>query len=163
MCLRKALISFFHLLIVFCLYALAFFLFCLPFHSDWQLSLMEIIQSDSRWIAGCAMGVALLLQWVFFHHGRGSFLRFRVAPHMMTIDSALLKQAVEECFHKQLAAPVNAVDISISSRQKLEIAVEIAMADSSEVQPEIERLLTDLLVKRFGYRKSFTLSIHHSF
>lgn len=82
---------------------------------------------------------------------------------MAMVDVKLLEQVVEECFQTNFASYVRGSDIAVIAKERLEVAVDLTPMEEKlqiRLMLDMEKKLGLLLQERFGYARSFTLSVH---
>ncbi|MBF8263484.1 MAG: hypothetical protein HW387_1149 [Parachlamydiales bacterium] len=164
--LREAAASALQLLVVFSYFCLATIATVLPLRPDWRAIGIDYLQSYPEifyWIGGGIGLFGFLLLLGFYGLGRGRFLRLTMKPHMAMVDVKLLEQVVEECFQTNFASYVRGSDIAVIAKERLEVAVDLTPMEEKlqiRLMLDMEKKLGLLLQERFGYARSFTLSVH---
>lgn len=163
--LREAVASALHLLVVISFLGMALFFLALPSMPLWRLACVNWLMEQPEqfyYLGGIFAGAAFLFIYGFYFVGRGRFLRLLMKPHVAIVDTKLLQEAIEECFHTHFPRQVRGADVAIINKQKLDVAVDLLPLEENRellLMREMEKQLVYLLRQRFGYTKPFTLSI----
>lgn len=163
---REAIASALQLFVILFDFGLALFFVILARRLDWRSLGIHWLQDEPEyfyWIGAAVGCLGILLMLGFYGVGRGRFLRLAMKPHIAMIDIKLLQKATEECFQTHFSPQVRGSDIAIFSKQRLEVAVDLAPMESRiqiVLLKDMEQKLTTLLRDRFGYTRPFTVSIH---
>jgi len=162
--LKEAVASALHLLVVISFLGIALFCLALPSMPLWRMACMNwLVEQPEQfyWLGAIFGGAAILFIYGFYSVGRGRFLRLLMKPHIAIVDTKLLKEVIEECFHAHFPRQVRGADVAIN-KQRLDVAVDLLPLEETRellLMREMEKHLVHLLRQRFGYTKPFILSI----
>jgi hypothetical protein len=162
---RQALISSLHLLFVFAFFGLGFFFVSLSYLPDFRtyLSDMLLFHTEICTEIGVALfGVSFLLLLGLYGLNRGKFVRFVMGRHLVEMKEKVIRETIEVFFRKRLPK-LSLVELDIVGQSHFEMRVAVKQCDDPEkieqLLEQAEKDLADLFLDRFGYKKSFILSV----
>lgn len=165
MTLRQALISILHLLFVSICFGAGLFCVSLAYLPDLRIRLADIIllREDLCTQVGIFLfGVAFLLLLGLYGLNRGKFLRFVMGRHVVEVKEKVVRETIEGFFRAH-PSKLSLVDLEIGGKTDLEMRVAFRefpqVEQVEEVLKQTEKDLTQLLSDRFGYKKTFILSL----
>jgi len=165
---RRALGSALQAFIIFAFFSMGFFFFALPFLPEvrFQLSHILLNQVDiCTSVGGALLSFALLLLIGFGGLNKGHFLYIEMGTHTVSVEEALIRHSLEECFRLHFPQKIQLTDMGILSGKKLEIEVSLSASgrkEQKEILMAVEKHLQLLLRQRFGYIKPFCLILKSS-
>lgn len=160
---RRAFASALQIFVVFSFFGMGFFIVALPFLPEvrFQLSEKLLHQTDFFTSAGIVFFLtALFLFMGFYGLNRGRFLYIEMGQHTISVEEALIRHSLEECFKLHFPQKIRLSQVEILWGKKLEIGVALSSYDEKsqrELLMAVERQLQLLLRQRFGYIKPFSL------
>ncbi len=163
--LREAVASALHLLVVLAFFGLSFVSLLLVRRSDWMQAVLDCLNNtpDALYWTAAGFGViGLFFLWGFHGIGRGRYLALQMESGRATIDSKIVRLAIEECFKKNYPAQVSGASVSVAKGKRLEVALDLkSLPEEEELQllSDAESKLQDLLQTQFGYREPLSLFI----
>ncbi len=165
---RQALISSLHLLFVFVFFGAGFFFVSLSYLPDFRTYLSDMILFHTEMctqIGVALFGVSFLLLLGLYGLNRGKFVRFVMGRHLVEMKEKVIRETVEVFFKKRLPK-LSLIDLDIVGQSHFEMKVAVKQSDDPEKTEQLleqaEKDLADLFVDRFGYKRSFVLSIDAS-
>lgn len=168
MTLRRAITSILHLLIVFTYLGAGLLCISLAYLPEWQVRLADLVlhQADLFVQVGLGLlGAAFFLLLVFYGLNRGRFVRFTMGRHVVELKETIIRHTIEAFFKKQ-HPNLTLVDLEIIGKSNIELRVSVDRRMEPEkvelLLEQVEIQLAELFYDRFGYKKSFTLSIKSS-
>lgn len=166
--LREAVASALHLLVVLAFFAFGAFSLLLARRSDWMQAVLDCLNKTPDalyWVATSFGVIGLFFLWGFHGIGRGRYLSLEMKSGIATIDSKLIRQAIEECFRKNYPEEISGASVSVAKDKCLEIALDLkSLSEEQQLKllSDAEGKLRELLGSRFGYYKSLSLFIRSS-
>jgi hypothetical protein len=162
---RQALISSLHLFFVFLFFGAGFFFISLAYLPDLRVYLADMILFHTEictQIGVVLFGVSFLLLLGLYGLNRGKFIRFVMGRHLVEMKEKVVRETIEMFFKKRLSH-LSLVDLDIARQSRFEMRVAVQPGlDSEKIEQllmQAEKDLADLFLDRFGYRKSFVLSV----
>lgn len=165
---RRALGSALQIFVVFAFFSAGFFFFCLPFLPEVRFQLSALLLNEAELCTPVAVAflvAAFLLLIGFGGLNRGRFLYIEMGTHTVSVEAALIRHSLEECFKTHFPQKIQLSDVEIFFGKKIEIGVSLISCSSKEqleVLRAAERHLQTLLRQRFGYVKPFRLLLKSS-
>lgn len=160
---RRALASALQIFVVFTFFCAGFFFFCLPFLPEVRFQLSDLLLNNAELCTPVAITflvAAFILLIGFGGLNRGRFLYIEMGTHTVSVEAALIRHSLEECFKTHFPEKVHLSDMEILFGKKIEIGVSMASSDprdQKEILIAAEKHLQLLLRQRFGYVKPFRL------
>lgn len=160
---RQALASALHLFVVFSFFTAGLFFVALPYLPETRIQIVDLLSNEFEKCTIIGLGfllASLLFLLGFYALNRGKYLLIQMG---LSTDVKIIRQTIEECFLKQFPKKISLKEIEIGPRSRLEMKVHIAPLDEAtreELFIEVEKELTILLQKRFGYSKPFYLTVN---
>lgn len=160
---RRSLASALQFFVVFSFFFMGFFIVALPFLPEVRFSLSERLLNQPDFFSSVGIvffATAFLLFMGFYGLNRGRFLYIEMGQHTLSVEEALIRHSLEECFKLHFPQRIRLSDIEILWGKKLEIRVFLS-SHGEKAQKEllmaVEKQLQLLLRQRFGYIKPFSL------
>ncbi len=163
--LREAAASALHLLVVLSYFALGVIAVLLLRRPDWNKMAAEFLTNQSEifyWIGAGFAAIGLFFLLGFYGIGRGKYLRVSMQAGMASIDSKIVRQAIEECFKVNFPHQVRGASVSVVKGKRLEVVVDLIVLNEEQklaLLVDAETKLLDILKSRFGYIKPLTLFV----
>lgn len=159
---RQALASALHLFVVLAFFLSGLFFISLPYLPRTQVDLIDFFSNQIEKCTQIGMGlflVAFLFLLGFYALNRGRYLVIEMG---ISTHIKIIRIAIEDCFAKQFPKKIQLKEIEIGPKSRLELRVNLFPLDEEvreELFIEVEKELTLLLKKRFGYSKPFHLIV----
>jgi hypothetical protein len=159
---RQAFVSALHLFIVFGVFLAGLLFIALPYLPETRLQMIDLLSKnyDQCTLIGSGFFLfALLLLVGFYALDRGRYLVIEMG---ISADVKVIRQTVENCFNRQFPKKISLKEVEIGPHSRLELKVDLASLDEAvreELFIQVERELSILFQKRFGYIKPFQLVV----
>ena len=165
---RRALGSALQIFVVFSFFSAGFFFFFLPFLPGIRFQLSDFLLNEVELCTplGIAFLVAAFLLLIGFGGlNRGRFMYIEMGTHTVSVEAALIRHSLEECFKTHFPQKIQLSNMEILRGKKIEIGVSLISLDPRD-QPQVlravEKHVQHLLRQRFGYIKPFRLNVKSS-
>ena len=165
MTVRWALVSIFHLFVIFACLGVGLVFFTLATSPEWRVRAADAIlyqEGLSLRLGFYCLGLSLVLSLLLFSLHRGKFIRFVMVRNVMELTEKVTRNTVQ-AFFKKSYPQFSLVDVDIARKSHIEMRVAIDEDDPEQVEKllgQIEEELAALFYDRFGYKRSFVLSVN---
>lgn len=159
---RQAVASALHLFVVFAFFITGFFFCLLPYLPLTRIEIVDFLSNRYEQCTQVGMGffLAALVFLIGFHAlNRGKYLVIHMG---LSADLKIVHYAIEECFAKQFQKRITLKEVTLGPKSHLDFTVHLAPLDESareDLFVQVEKQLSLLLQKRFGYTKYFHLIV----
>ncbi len=137
----------------------------LPLHPEWRVAAVYYLQESPALfyqMGAALLSLGLFFAWAFFMLEKGRFLSLSMKAAFVSIDSHLVREAVEELMERRFPSAFANFDVAISPKNRIEVGVDLVSKDYEAVEKmlaELEPALGCCLRERFGYTGSFGLDV----
>ena len=160
---KSAIASALQFVCVFAFFLAGLFFICLPYLPQTRIQIIELLSNSYGKCTNLGIGfllAALFLLLAFYALNKGRYLVIKMG---VSTNIKIIRRAVEECFTKQFPKKIALKDLEIGPKAHLDFKVTLAPlgeAAREELYIEVEEQLGILLRERFGYSKSFNLTVN---
>ena len=158
---QRSFISFLQVLVVFIFFGFGLFFFALPFLPEVRFQLSDFLLNEPELCNPAAIiffAAAFFLLLGFYSFNRSRLLYVEMGSHSASVEEALIRHSLEECFKTHFPQKIELSDVEIIGGKTVQIQVSLGSNDiekQQEMLASAERHLQVLLRQRFGYIKPF--------
>lgn len=160
MFIRQAIASFLQFFVVLCFFSAGLFFSILSYLPLTRGQIATFFLDETQSSIPIAIGFflfSLFLGLGFYGLNRGRFLVIKMG---VSLDLKLIQSAVQTCFEERFSKRISLKEIDIGPKSLLDFQVSLEASEKGsqeELFKEVEKELSKLLQKRFGYTKPFYL------